>query len=615
MELKPENKKKGSGDTHIDPLPCVSTIKAPEISHRVTLAQRSWPFLGSIALHAVLFAILFFPALQLPAVTLSQAPAVLWFTPFIVPGDSGHLAGMLGQPAAAFAQQASAAEPVSDDNSDDAIASELPATQPASTPATVAEADDKPVNADAIIVQPTPKVRSEPGRRRLAPTPAPRQVMPPPAQEASRNPASPSSKPSNEEHQALPAEQPGIIRAEKEQSYREMAEPQDEIDRKSQELAAQKRVLAEIARQEQLVHEREQQAFREQSERERVAAEKIRQDQELQEKLQQERRVLEEQERLTAERTRQSQKVREQEQQALREQAKRKQAAADKARQEQAAREKLQQERRVQEEQERSTAERTRQAQKVREQEQQALREQAKRKQAAADKARQERAVQEQLLRERKLQEELAVRKKPEQSLEQPLRRQLAAAAIIKQQEKPPAKVPENRTEKPSAQQPQKGLILPLVKGDLKLVVTGSTQPNMTITFKEFAPSRRDRPFSRSEARRETAIIPLIATTQENSRELIIEKTNPGVYTITVAPAGDKADVNFSLKLYEGSSRFVTRELGRHTIAGKMVLFKILMPEGVLWADEKAFTGSMEDSNSITRFNAVTGLVWKEFNN
>ena len=559
MELKPENKKKGSGDTHIDPLPCVSTIKAPEIAHRVTLAQRSWPFLGSIALHAVLFAILFFPALQLPAVTLSQAPAVLWFTPFIVPGDSGHLAEMLGQPAAAFAQQASAAEPVSDDNSDDAIASELPATQPASTPATVAEADDKPVNADAIIVQPTPKVRSEPGRRRPTPTHAPRQVMPPPAPEASRNPASPSSKPPNEEHQALPAEQPGIIRAEKEQSYREMAEPQDEIDRKSQELAAQKRVLAEIARQEQLVHEREQQAFREQSERERVAAEKIRQDQELQEKLQQERRVQEEQERLTAERTRQ--------------------------------------------------------AQKVREQEQQALREQAKRKQAAADKARQERAVQEQQLRERKLQEELAARKKPEQSLEQPLRRQLAAAAIVKQQEKPPAKVPANRTEKPSAQQPQKGLVLPLVKGDLKLVVTGSTQPNMTITFKEFAPSRRDRPFSRSEARRETAIIPLIATTQENSRELIIEKTNPGVYTITVAPAGDKADVNFSLKLYEGSSRFLTRELGRHTIAGKMVLFKILMPEGVLWADEKAFTGSMEDSNSITRFNAVTGLVWKEFNN
>ena len=232
MELKSENKKKGSDDTHIDPLPCVSTIKAPEISHRVTLAQRSWPFLGSIALHAVLFAILFFPALQLPAVTLSQAPAVLWFTPFIVPGDSGHLAGMLGQPAAAFAQQASAAEPVSDDNSDDAIASELPATQPASTPATVAEADDKPVNADAIIVQPTPKVRSEPGRRRPTPTPAPRQVMPPPAQEASRNPASPSSKPSNEEHQALPAEQPGIIRAEKEQSYRERTEPQDEIDNK-----------------------------------------------------------------------------------------------------------------------------------------------------------------------------------------------------------------------------------------------------------------------------------------------------------------------------------------------------------------------------------------------
>jgi len=38
------------------------------------------------------------------------------------------------------------------------------------------------------------------------------------------------------------------------------------------------------------------------------------------------------------------------------------------------------------------------------------------------------------------------------------------------------------------------------------------------------------------------------------------------------------------------------------------------MPDAILWDDESAFSGSMEDSNSVTKFNSETGLVWKEYN-
>jgi hypothetical protein len=37
-----------------------------------------------------------------------------------------------------------------------------------------------------------------------------------------------------------------------------------------------------------------------------------------------------------------------------------------------------------------------------------------------------------------------------------------------------------------------------------------------------------------------------------------------------------------------------------------------VLPDAVFWDDEKFFSGSIEDSDSITKFNAETGFVWKE---
>lgn len=47
----------------------------------------------------------------------------------------------------------------------------------------------------------------------------------------------------------------------------------------------------------------------------------------------------------------------------------------------------------------------------------------------------------------------------------------------------------------------------------------------------------------------------------------------------------------------------------------EQVLVKVLMPEGILWNDDAAFTGSLQDSSSTTKFNAQTGLYWREYNN
>jgi hypothetical protein len=32
-----------------------------------------------------------------------------------------------------------------------------------------------------------------------------------------------------------------------------------------------------------------------------------------------------------------------------------------------------------------------------------------------------------------------------------------------------------------------------------------------------------------------------------------------------------------------------------------------------LWSDDSFFSGSIEDSESVTKFNTDTGIVWKEY--
>lgn len=166
---------------------------------------------------------------------------------------------------------------------------------------------------------------------------------------------------------------------------------------------------------------------------------------------------------------------------------------------------------------------------------------------------------------------------------------------------------------KASAEQPQKGLVFPHLSGDLKLVLTGAALPELTITFKEFGLSRRNRPFSRIEAANRTLVVPVMAQTKEQVREVVIEKARPGVYTITAEPVSGMAEFTCLLKLYEGTSEVKVKKIGSSAIVRKMVILKLLMPEGIIWDDHSAFTGSMEDSGSITKFNTDTGLMWKEY--
>lgn len=186
------------------------------------------------------------------------------------------------------------------------------------------------------------------------------------------------------------------------------------------------------------------------------------------------------------------------------------------------------------------------------------------------------------------------------------------------QEKKPlaPERKAEAASEKPSpptAEKPQ-AIFHPPLAGDLKLVITGDREVKVEAFFKEYRKARRGKPLSRWEARNRRDIIPKTVRTRENVNEAVIEIAEEGIYDLTVKSAdGKPVEATFVLKVHESRPGAKSRNLGKRSVAEKATIARVLMPEGILWDDDASFTGNMEDSESITKFQAETGLVWREY--
>lgn len=97
-------------------------------------------------------------------------------------------------------------------------------------------------------------------------------------------------------------------------------------------------------------------------------------------------------------------------------------------------------------------------------------------------------------------------------------------------------------------------------------------------------------------------------------RAFLVAKAEKGVYTFVMENNGAKTyggDVIF--RLLEGRRGEKVKEYAAVKLAhGSNVKFKFLIPDTVFWDDEDRFSGSIEDSSSITKFNYDSGLVWRE---
>lgn len=99
-----------------------------------------------------------------------------------------------------------------------------------------------------------------------------------------------------------------------------------------------------------------------------------------------------------------------------------------------------------------------------------------------------------------------------------------------------------------------------------------------------------------------------------DTREAVIGKAEEGIYDILVSSAdGKPLRGQFTLKINEYGTGGRAIPLGIQTIYGTKIIARVLMPEGIIWENEASFTGSMEDSDSVTKFDANSGLIWREY--
>ena len=102
----------------------------------------------------------------------------------------------------------------------------------------------------------------------------------------------------------------------------------------------------------------------------------------------------------------------------------------------------------------------------------------------------------------------------------------------------------------------------------------------------------------------------------ENEIKTVISvaKSDEGIYTFVIENSNTlpyNAEVVFDL--YGGQTRERIKKISAVSVPpSSMLRFMFVLPDTVFWDDEKFFTGSIEDSDSITKFNDETGFVWKE---
>lgn len=119
---------------------------------------------------------------------------------------------------------------------------------------------------------------------------------------------------------------------------------------------------------------------------------------------------------------------------------------------------------------------------------------------------------------------------------------------------------------------------------------------------------------SRAAAGRQVAVTPKRVKISYETAQEVIETCGEGIYEFrNVSESSPDEQVRLSVRTYDNTNRGKTFGIGSRRLGEKGTVVKVMMPEGIVWSDDSAFTGNMEDAVSVTKFNALTGLVWKEY--
>ncbi|MFZ3207516.1 MAG: hypothetical protein WA140_01615 [Geobacteraceae bacterium] len=162
-------------------------------------------------------------------------------------------------------------------------------------------------------------------------------------------------------------------------------------------------------------------------------------------------------------------------------------------------------------------------------------------------------------------------------------------------------------------------LAAPPIAGDLKLEISATPEGlkgvKVIVLFREYPKNRHNRPQTRTEFGQAELLIPKLARPGKNILQAVIEIAGEGIYDFRAELADGKhpVEAGLAVKFFENSAKASARKIADRKVLDNGSVAKILMPECILWDDDAYFSGNMEDSGSVTKFNSETGVVWKEY--
>lgn len=101
---------------------------------------------------------------------------------------------------------------------------------------------------------------------------------------------------------------------------------------------------------------------------------------------------------------------------------------------------------------------------------------------------------------------------------------------------------------------------------------------------------------------------------QKVKRMFSVVSAEKGIYTFVVENKGERTyEAEFIFHLYKGTKRERSKEYRAIQLhPGRAIRFRFILPDAVFWDEEERFSGRIEDSHSITKFNYDAGLYWRE---
>ena len=181
-----------------------------------------------------------------------------------------------------------------------------------------------------------------------------------------------------------------------------------------------------------------------------------------------------------------------------------------------------------------------------------------------------------------------------------------------------PSKNENHREQTPDRPGRAQGIIASMVAGDLKLEISAPPKVlrgiRIFVLFHEYPKAMHNQPMSNSDSRQVQTLAPKIVKPLEKLLVAVIETARDGIYDfVYTSETSDAFEAAFIVNVHENGTDDKTKVVEKRPSGAKGSIVKVLMPEGILWDDESSFSGSMEDSDSITKFDTDSGLTWKEY--